>query len=232
MVITLSLDSLMPYMATVNSGPYFSGLESAEMETVSRLMIERNAEKDEIIWLAGEPANELYFVVSGAVKLFITSCEGKEQILKLTRPGESFGDIAVFDGDFHPVSAQATTKSVFYTIRRTDLEDLLWQSPRFARNAINVLAEKARHCMSLIEDLSFMNVDGRLAKILLEHGGDTASRQQLQLSRRELAAMVGTVRETVGRALKSLEEEGIVSLDGRHIVITDAEALRAKAVMC
>ncbi len=232
MVITLALDSLIPYMTPVSSSPYFSGLEPAELETIGRLMSERNADKDEIIWLAGEPANELHFLVSGAVKLFFTSCEGKEQILKLLRPGESFGDIAVFDGDFHSFSAQTIVKSVFYTIRRTDLEDLLWQNPQFARNAIKVLAEKARHYMSLVEDLSFMNVDGRLAKILLEQIGDRTNSQQFQLSRRELAAMVGTVRETVGRVLKSLEDEGIVSLDGRRILINDVGALREKVVIC
>ena len=82
--------------------------------------------------------------------------------------------------------------------------------------------------MSLVEDLSFKHVIGRVAKILLQYAGDGTGRQP-RLTQQEMAAMAGTAREMVGRSLKTLEEDGVIRLDRHRIVITDNEALREMA---
>src|SRR5512136_579236 len=87
--------------------PYFSGLNIAELESIEKLIFEKTIDRAENIVLEGEPAASLYFVASGVVKVFKTSTEGKEQILSIVRPGESFNDISVFDGGMNPASAQA-----------------------------------------------------------------------------------------------------------------------------
>jgi CRP-like cAMP-binding protein len=229
-MITLSLAKMTPKAAFLESNPYFFGLDTDKLEIFSRLITERSVKKSEIVCLAGEPANVLYFVVSGVIKLFNTSFEGKEQILNLVRPGQSFDDIAVFDGGFHTMSAQAITESVLYGIKRNDFESLMSELPQFARNVIRVIASQTRRYISLVEELSFKNVDGRLANILLEYGGDTASSCLPQLAHRDIAAMAGTVREVIGKTLRDFAHKGIISLDGRRIVITDVETLRDMAV--
>lgn len=212
----------------LKSVPYFSGLSTDEFNSIRKSIFERTTERGEIILFEGEPAKELYFVASGAVKLFKTSAEGKEQILNIVRPGESFGDVPIFDGGPNPASAQAMVPVVLYGIRKGYLESVLREHPKVALNVISVLASQVRQSMSLVEDLSFKHVIDRVAKILLEYAGDgTGSRPRL--THQEMAAMAGTAREMIGRSLKALEADGMIRLDRNRIVITNNEALKELA---
>ena len=204
---------------------YFSELSLTELDSVSKFVFERTVERDGLILLEGEPAEALYFVVSGAVKCFKTSVEGKEQILSIARPGDSFSDVPVFDSNPSPVGVQAMGPAILYGIRKSDLEIILRDYPQVSLNVAKVLAGRVRKLVSLIEDLSFRHVINRVAKILLEYAEDERGSKP-RLTQREMAAMAGTAREIVGRSLKTLEEEGTIRLEHHRIVITDGEALR------
>jgi len=203
---------------------YFSGLSLAELDSIRKFIFEKTVERGEIILFEGEPAKASYFVVSGVVKVFKTSADGKEQILYLVRPGESFNDVPVFDGGLNLVSAEAMGPVVLYGIVKSDLEVALRGHLSVVLNIIQVLSRRIEHLLSLVEDLSFRHVTGRVAKILLEYaGGGTGQRPRL--TQQEMAAMAGTAREVIGRSLRVLEEEGTIRLDRHRIVITDREAL-------
>jgi CRP-like cAMP-binding protein len=209
----------------LKSIPYFSDLGLTELESIRKLAFEKTADRAEMVLLEGESATNLYFVASGVVKVFKTSAEGKEQILSIVRPGESFNDVAIFDGGPNPTSAQAMSPVLLYEIKRHDIEAILQDHPKIALNVIKVLARRVRHLVSLVEDLSFKHVISRVAKILFEQiGGDTG--RGPRLTQQEMAAMAGTAREVVGRSLKTLEEEGAIKLDRHRIIITDKEALQ------
>ncbi len=212
----------------LKSIPYFSGLSLAELDSVRKLIFEKTAERGEMILLEGEQAEALYFVASGVVKVFKTSAEGKEQILNMVRPGESFNDVPILDGGANPASAQAMGPVVLYGIRKSDMGVILRDHPQVALNVNKVLAQRVRHLVSLVEDLSFRHVIGRVAKILLEHAGDGIGPRP-RLTQQEMAAMAGTAREVVGRSLKALEEGGAIRLDRHRIVITSKEALKEMA---
>jgi CRP-like cAMP-binding protein len=212
----------------IKSIPYFSGLSSAELDSVKVLISERQAERGEFILLEGDPADALYFVISGVVKVFKTSAEGKEQILQLIRPGESFNDVPIFDAGPNPASAQAMGPVVLYSIKNSDMRGILRNHPQVALNVVQLLSQKLRNLVSLVEDLSFKHVTARLAKILLEYAGDGSAPRQ-RLTQQEMAAIEGTAREIIGRSLKELEGEGVIRLDHHRIVITDKEALRRMA---
>jgi CRP-like cAMP-binding protein len=216
--MTVQLDFL-------NSILYFSNLELADLESIRKLVFEKTADRAEMVLLEGEPAANLYFVASGVVKMFKTSAEGKEQILSIVRPGESFNDVPIFDGGSNPASARAMGPVLLYGIKKNDMEAILRNHPQIALNVIKVLAGRVRHLVSLVEDLSFKHVIGRVAKILLEHVGGEMGRVP-RLTQQEMAAMAGTAREVVGRSLKALEEEGAIKLDRHRIIITDKEALK------
>jgi CRP-like cAMP-binding protein len=204
---------------------YFSDLGPAELESIKKLVFEKTADRAEMVLFEGEPATNLYFVASGAVKVFKTSVEGKEQILSIVRPGESFNDVAIFDGGPNAASARAMGPILLYWIKRNDMEAILRDYPQIALNVIRVLARRVRDLVSLVEDLSFRHVIGRVAKILFEHMGGEMGRGP-RLTQQEMAAMAGTAREVVGRSLKALEEEGVIKLDRHRIIITDKEALQ------
>jgi len=205
--------------------PYFSGIGLADLESIKKLVFERSADRAETVVFEGESASSLYFVTSGAVRVFKTSTEGKEQILSIVRPKESFNDVPIFDGGPNPASARAMGPVLLYGIKRNDVEAILRDHPRVALNVTKVLAKRVRQLVSLVEDLSFRHVISRVAKILFEQISGEADRAP-RLTQQEMAAMAGTAREVVGRSLKALEEQGAIKLDHHRIVIADKEALQ------
>ena len=208
--------------------PYFSGLNLAELGSVGKLIFEKEFGKGEVILFEGEPAKALYFVVSGVVKVFKTSADGKEQILYIARPGESFNDVPVFGDGPNLASAEAMGPVVLYGIKKSNLEVISREHSQVTLNIIRVLSQRVQHLVALVEDLSFRHVTDRLARILLEHTGDGTG-QGPRLTQQEMAAMAGTVREVVGRSLKVLEEDGTIRFDRHRIVITDKNALKEMA---
>ncbi len=212
----------------LQSVPYFSGLSPNDLETIGQSCLEKRAERDEMIMMEGERSDALYTVVSGVVKLFKTSAEGKEQILRLARPGESLNDVSVFDGGTNPTSAQAMGPVVICGISKNDLDAIIKDHPQVTSNVNRTLAGRIRQLMSLVEDLSFRHVVDRVAKILLEHTDDGASAPP-RLTQREMAALAGTAREVIGRSLKALEQAGAIKMDRHRIVVLDRAALRDMA---
>jgi CRP-like cAMP-binding protein len=205
--------------------PYFSGVGPADLESIRRLVFEKTADRAEIVVLEGEPAADLFFVASGTVRVFKTSAEGKEQILSIVRPEESFNDVSIFDGGLNPASARTMGPVLLYGIKRNDMQAILRNYPQIALNVTKVMAKRVRQLMSLVEDLSFRHVISRVAKILFEQiRGETSHGPRL--TQQDMAAMAGTAREVVGRSLKELEEQGAIKLDRHRIIITDEEALR------
>jgi CRP-like cAMP-binding protein len=209
--------------------PYFSNLEAPVFEAVRQAIFEKRVVRGEIILLEGEPAEALFFVASGAVKIFTTSPEGKEQILSIVRPGESFNDISVFDDGPNPAGAQAMVAVELYGIGKQDIDNIIRRHPQIAINVMKVMAKRMRQLVSLVEDLSFRRVLSRVAKILLEYGSEKTE-PRARLTQQEIAAMAGTAREVVGRSLKSLEENGTIRMESHRVVITNRGVLQKLAM--
>jgi len=212
----------------LRSVAHFSGLGLAELRSIAKFVFEKSAQRDELIVEEAEPGEALYFVVSGAVKELKTSVEGKEQILRIIRRGESFNDVPALDGGPSLASAQAMGPVHLYGISRTDMGIILQEHPTVALNVTRVLGERVRYFVSLVEDLSFKPVIGRVAKLLLDYAEDGRGPRP-RLTQRDMAAMIGTAREMVGRSLKTLEDAGTIRMERHRIVIQDKEALREAA---
>ena len=210
---------------TIKGMPYFSGLSDTVLASVSRHFFEKKAVRGDIIVFEGEPADALYFVVSGVVKVFKTSADGKEQILRIIRPGDSFNDVPILTGGVNLASAAAMSVAVLNGIKKKDLETVSKEYPQIALNIIKVLSRRVQEMIELVEDLSFRNVSGRVAKILLEHIG-SGNGERPRLTQQEMAAMIGTAREMVGRSFRSLEEEGAIRIERNRIIITNQAILK------
>ncbi len=219
------LDDMSVKVESLQTSAYFPGLSSEELASIGKHIFEKAAARGEIILFEGEPAREVFLVISGVVKVFKTSTDGKEQIIYLARPGDSFNDVPVFNGKLSLASAEAMTPVVLYGIEKGALEAKLREHPKLAENVLQVLSQRVEQIVSLVEDLSFRRVTGRVAKILLENAEDRNG-QQHKLTQQQMAAMAGTAREMIGRSLKLLEDEGKVRLEHNRIVIRDKEALR------
>ena len=215
-------------MDSIKSIPYFAGLDQAELESIKKHIFEKKVVRGEILVFEGEPADTLFFVVNGVVKVFKTSADGKEQILQIIRTGDSFNDVPVFTGDVSLASAEAMSDVLLYTLKKNDLAGIIQEYPRVSLNVIRILSERVQRLVSLVEDLSFRHVTGRVAKVLLEYAGNGAD-EKPRLTQQEMAAMIGTAREMVGRSLKTLEEEGTIRMERNRVIITDQETLREVA---
>jgi CRP/FNR family transcriptional regulator len=215
-------------IALLKSSPYFTGLSNAALDPLTRYVFEKKAERGEILIYEGEPAEALYFVVSGAVKVFKTSADGKEQIFGIVRPGETFNDVPVLTGGENLISAGAMSAVVLNGIQKKDMEAIIRENPPVALNVVHVLSRRVQELLSMVEDFSFRHVSGRVAKILLEYALDTSGGRP-RLTQQEMAAMIGTAREMVGRSLKSLERDGAIRMERNRIVVTNQKALREMA---
>lgn len=215
--------------------PYFSELSPADQEDFRQYTFEKCFSRNELIIIEGEPSETLYFLASGAVKTFKVSPEGKEQILRILRPGDALNDVAVLDGGPNYASAQAMDPVIVCGILSSDLGILLAGRPTIALKIIRILAERVRQFVSLVEDLSFRDVSSRVAKLLLQYADTEADSQKKmasltpRLTQYEMAAMIGTAREVVGRSLRFLEAEGIIRIERHRIIIVDYEALKRRS---
>ena len=208
----------------MTSVPHFWDISPGELDSISRLFFRKTAAKGELIRDTAESEVALYFVASGRVKIFKTSMEGKEQILRILGPGGSFNNIIISYDQPKPASAQAMEPVVLYGITRQDLETIILNYPKVALHIIKNMTNWTQHLISLIEDLSFKQVVGRLARIIIEYLKDNTG-HMFHLTQQEMASMMGCTREVAGRSLKTLEEEGLIRLDHHRIIIQDIEGL-------
>jgi len=216
----------------LRSVSYFSGLDEATLKALARVAVRRRYDAGQMIFVEGEPCASLFIVESGRVKIFKLSPGGREQILHIFGAGEGFNDVAVLDGGPNPASVMALEPTSVLVIDRPSMVDLLERYPALSRAVIENLASRARHLVSLVEDLSLRTVVGRLAKLLLEQATEEVDLERVPrgLTHAQMAGRLGTVREVITRSLHKLEDEGIIKIERHRIVILDREALEDKAI--
>lgn len=204
----------------LRSCPYFQDLDEALIDALSRAVNVHSYLPAARIFSEGleEGAAALHMVGSGTVRVFKLSTEGREQVLRLFHRGDTFADVAAFDGGPYPANADALEPTVVLRVPRRVLLAMMREHPEVAIGALQVMAGRLRHMTSLVEDLSLRRVMSRIARLL-------TSEDSAQLTQTQMAAMVGTGREMVNRSLHSLAERGVIELRGGAIIVLDAEEL-------
>lgn len=203
---------------------YFNNCSDEELDDMKHYLGEKTYEKGEMVVMQGSAPDYLYFVVSGTVKVYKTSEDGKEQVLHITPRGDSFGDIGMFDGGANPAAIMALTPTLLYYIQKEDLYTILQKYPKVALNALRALAVRVRRDSRLVEELSFTQVINRVASLLrkyIEWEAETG----IHLTQQDMANMVGTSREMVNKSIKYMEERGAIRTTRRGIDILDKNLL-------
>lgn len=179
----------------------------------------------------GEPCTDLFVVVEGRVKVIKVSAEGREQVLLILGPGRTFNDVPVFDGGVAPGSVEAVEDGAVAVIAASSMQTLMDRHPAIARAAAKVMASRLRTMTLLVESLAFRDVVGRVANVIK---GCAKGDQPLvegvphacaHITQQELAAVTGSVREVVQRALKTLENAGAIRLGRARIDVVDPDVL-------
>lgn len=211
--------------------PLFAGLSKEQYAALARIAIRRSFRKGERVFSEGDDGTGFYMVITGRVKIFKVSAEGKEQILHLFGPGQSFGEVSVFTGRGFPADAVTSLQTTLLFFPRMAFSALIQKDPALALNMLAQLSTRLRHFADLIEDLSLKEVPGRLAKYLLflnSKGGDREV--ALDVSKGQLASVLGTIPETLSRILAKMHKQGLIRLRGARILILDRRGLEAIAL--
>jgi len=210
--------------------PLFAGLSKEQYAELARIAVRRACRKGEEIFSEGDEGTGFYMVLAGRVKISKVSMEGKEQILHMVGPGEPFGEVPVFTGQGFPADASAAAQSTVLFFPRVAFVGLIRKDPALALNMLAQLSRRLRQFAALVEDLSLKEVPGRLAKYLLylsDHDGHGAV--ELDISKGQLASLLGTIPETLSRILSKLDREGLIRSKGKQIRIIDREGLERLA---
>jgi len=211
--------------------PLFQGLPERQIAELARIAVERSYKQDDSIFSEGDEAKGFYVLLSGRVKIFKLSPEGKEQILHIIEPGEPFAEVALFAGSSYPAHAESLRETSVIFFPRAAFEKLIKRDPDLAMNMLAILSHRLKYFSRLVEDLSLKEVPQRLATYLL-YLSDTrnnASHIDLSISKGQLASLLGTIPETLSRILNKMAVQGFIEVKGRRIKFLKKDALESLA---
>lgn len=205
---------------------YFTGLDRTALEDVGAVVFEKRLPPQEFLLWEGEKDDSLYFVITGLMKLFSTSAEGREFIVRMVYGGDSLNDDNLFNSGSSMLSASAMSPVLLYGLRHQDLQKILQSYPQVQSRIAEVFASRQRYLVRLAKELVFKNVTGRLSRLLLEREALARNGAEVQrITQQDMASMIGTVRELVSRSLKELEQAGAILVEHNQIVIKDRKRL-------
>ena len=222
-------------IAALQCTTHFGGMAAEALTDVAQRAVELHLQKDEMLFLSGEPAKGLFVVVSGKIRAFQQNEDGREQVMYVDAAGSVLGDVPVFDDGPYPASAIAEANADVLFIEKSDVRKLCAKYPSLALAALRMMAGKVRKHATLVEALSLHEVGQRLALFLLAEtqsaffAADVPMAIRLRLSNHEIASRIGSVRDVVSRAFSRLKHQRLISMDNRDVTILDLQGLKRYA---
>jgi CRP-like cAMP-binding protein len=213
----------------------FAGVPDADLEALAQMAVSKNFARQAVIFWEGKEAQGFFILLTGYIKLVKSSPDGKEYILRLVGPGETFAEAAVFSDVPYPATAMALEDCRTLFFPKAPFLRHLASSPSLARNLLATLSRLNLHLTRQLEDLSLKEVSARLARYLLEKCQESHGRIEKFLSfelpttKTHLAAYLGTISETLSRTLSRLKSEGVIEMDKSRITVIDPDGLRKMA---
>jgi CRP/FNR family transcriptional regulator len=225
-------DDQVEWMQCLGPKGIFGGLDEAEREVLARRARRERFVSGEMLFQEGDRCLGLHIVASGKVRIFKSSASGREQVLAIEGPGCTVAELPVFDGGDYPASAIAVESTEIVFLPCEAFRAICLERPEVALKVLAAVGARLRHLVDLIEELSFTTVRQRLGALLVDLAR-TRGRKipegiafDMPDSHQEMAHRMGTVRELVSRNLTRLAAEGLLKLDGRHIVVRDLHRLK------
>ncbi|GAB4332470.1 MAG: Crp/Fnr family transcriptional regulator [Phototrophicales bacterium] len=218
-------------MDTWQQIPYFAKLKPESLEHIKEQSHRRMFAAGATIFSEGERCAGFHIVVDGLVRIYRVNPEGRLHTLSLLRPVSTFNEVAAVDGRHNPFNAVAVTQAEVMILSHKCLMGLLANEPSLLENYVQQLAHLNRDYLERLEDMTFRSIPSRLAKLFLHETtyADQISETPTKLTQEEIAAILGTTREVVGRALRGLLNAGLLRKQGRQIFIADRTRLEILA---
>jgi CRP-like cAMP-binding protein len=222
------------YQSALREVPLFTELSERELRVLERASAVKHYDKNEVIIHKHEIGDTFFSILAGRVKVILTDDEGKEFIVGVLKPKEFFGELSLLDGEPRSATVVALDPTEVLVMRRDDFLKQIEKHPNISVKIMTILVRRLRDANLHIENLAFLDVCGRLASVLLDLA-KTSGKQQadgisipIEYSRSELAHLVGTTRETLTRALKTLKSMGYIKIKKGDFLITNEKGLRER----
>jgi len=205
----------------------FKGLTVEQLDAIARIVSDKEYNKGRLIFSEGDEGTGFYLVIQGRVKVYKLSPEGKEQIMHIFGPGQPFAEVPVFEGSRYPASAEAMDRCKLFFFPKKAFISLIQESPSLAMNMLASLSQRLKQFSNLIETLSLKEVPGRLASYLLYLSDKNGSIDEfkLDISKSQLASLLGTIPETLSRIFAKMGSKELVRINGPQITILDRTGL-------
>lgn len=216
------------FLSTV---PLLSGLDASELAPFAAMVRERSYPRGSVIVFEDDPGDSLFIVRQGRVKVVLIGEDGREVILGILGVGDHFGELSLIDGQPRSAHVIAMEDSQLIVLRREDFRRRVHESPAVAWAFLVELSRRLRKADEQIGNLVLLDVDGRIARLLLEaadEGGGGAAIQK-RLTHQTIAQMIGASRETVSRAMRTFQDRGLIAVHRRQVTIVDREGLERLA---
>lgn len=204
--------------------PIFSLLSGDEMNEIARITESRIYEKGEMIYLAGDQTDKLYVLYEGLVKLTKYSESGKEQVIRLLKPGDFMGEYNLFSKKSFEENSEALKRSKMCIIEGKKLRELMKKYPSISFKIIEEMTERLVKAEQLLKNVAVESVEKRIADKLLSLA-DECNIVHLEMTKKDLASMMGMSAESLSRKLTKFEQERIIKQTKGEIVILDEDAL-------
>jgi CRP/FNR family transcriptional regulator, cyclic AMP receptor protein len=211
---------------------FFCDLEPEALDQLCRYAKHVTLKRGATLFSKGDPGNSLFAVISGTLKMSISSPEGRNAILNMIRPGEVFGEMAVLSGQARSADATANTNCEMFVIDRRDFLPFVRNHPALAMKFIELLCERVRRTSDQVEQVILQDLPGRLASALLglaERQGPEPDSRTIEITQQEISEMVGMTRESINKQLRAWSARSWVRLEHGAIVVLDASSLRELA---
>jgi CRP-like cAMP-binding protein len=220
--------------AVLGKAELFESLDGQERLLIARHAKERTFEKGNHIFTEGDPGDSFFVLAKGRVKVFVSSVEGAEVVLVTLAPGDLFGELALLDHGDRSASAAALEPCTVISLERSILMEMLQSEPGIGDSLLRALGTALRRLTGQAADLVFLDLQGRVAKLLIQMAEKQPSENQeivldLGMTQTDLASMVGGSRQAVNRILHGLAARGFIDMEARTIMIRDRAALMKRA---
>lgn len=205
---------------------FLADRSAAALDALATIAVTIDRPAGTLIQFEGDPAEAMYIVIDGRVKISRLALRGREQVLHVAGPGDHFNSVPIFDGGPCPANAQSLTSVRLLVLPRAGLIGVIEQHPEVGLALLREFTGRLRQMVNLIDDLALHTVQGRLARLLLSQA-EAAERgeESPALTQADMASRLGTVREIVARTLKGYEAQGLLRLDRGVITIVDRAGL-------
>jgi CRP/FNR family cyclic AMP-dependent transcriptional regulator len=215
-------------MTVLRALPIFETLDDECLRPLMQVAMLRSIPRHTVVLNAGDSTDNIYFVLSGALKVQVSDEDGREVILSKLGPGELFGEMGVLDD--HPRSATvlAVEPSQVVVMGKADFKQCLVDNPDVSLFIMRNLTKRLRMADRNIESLALLDVYGRVARLLLESADDVDGRKVVtqKLTKQDIGKMIGASREMVSRVMRDLSAQGLIEERDGQLILLDPEAFR------